>query len=249
VAIEAPLMERYHRHLIKHCSLGLWHGDDCFRAYAPWCRESHLVHDIHTKEGDRIGPDALERKLADVRSAEVLELVYAGRLDPMKAPLEWLQALAAARKAGARFRATWFGEGPMLEAAKAEASRLHLNDIVHHAGFLSDRGELLERVRQAHAFVFTHVTPESPRNLLEALVSGTPLLGYQNSYAQDLIDQRGGGALVPIHDANALGQLIAEVASDRERLASLTTQAALNGQRFTDAAVFAERSALIKQFA
>lgn len=242
-------MERYHRHVIQHCSLGLWHGDDCFRAYSPWCTENHLIHDVHTKPGDLIDDAALARKLADIHTAEVLQLCYAGRLDPMKAPLEWLRALATARDLGAKFQATWFGAGAMLEEARTEAQRLQLDGIVHIPGFSFRHAEMLERLQAAHALVFTHVTPESPRNLLEALVCGTPILGYDNAYAVDLIATHGGGALVPIHDADALGALIAEMAKGRDKLAEMTQKAARNGRRFTDAVVFAERSAIIKQFA
>jgi glycosyltransferase involved in cell wall biosynthesis len=249
IAVEAPLMKRYHEYIIRRCSLGLWHGDDCFRAYAPWCSESHLVHDVHTKESDLIGAGELEGKLDDIRSARSLELCYAGRLDPMKAPLEWLRAIAAARDLGASLHATWFGEGPMMDEAKAEAQRLQLGEIVSFAGFVVGRSELLRHIRAAHAMVFTHVTPESPRNLLESLVSGTPILGYDNAYAVNLLESDGGGELVAIHDFRSLGRVIAELAKDRERLARMTQQAAKNGRRFTDATVFAERSALIEQFA
>ena len=249
IAVEAPLMKRYHEYIICHCSLGLWHGEDCFRAYSPWCAESHLVHDIHTKESDLIGADELAQKLENIRSAATLDLCYAGRLDPMKAPLEWLRAIATARDSGAPIRATWYGEGPMMDEARAEAERLQLEEVVSFAGFVLDRSELLSHVRAAHAMVFTHVTPESPRNLLESLVSGTPILGYDNAYAVNLLENDGGGELVPIHDFRSLGGLIAELAKDRDRLVNLTHQAAKNGRRFTDAAVFAERSALIKQFA
>lgn len=249
VAIEAPLIERYHRHIICHCSLGLWHGDDCFRAYSPWCHESHLVHDIHTKPEDLIDDTTLAAKIASIRIAPHLELCYVGRLDPMKAPIEWLQAIATARDLGAQIKATWYGEGSLLAAAKAETRRLNLDTIVTFPGFIASRAELLQRIRAAHALVFTHVTPESPRNLLESLVSGTPILGYDNPYAVDLLRSHGGGAVVPVHDIKALGKLIATIASDRERLAEMTIQAAQNGRRFTDAVVFTERSALIKQFA
>ena len=248
-AVEAPLMERFHRRVIRGCSLGLWHGDDCFQAYAPWCNENHLVHDVHTKSADLIGPEELERKIAGVLNTQILELCYAGRLDPMKAPLEWLQSIAAARAQGAHIAAVWYGEGPLLEQAQAESTRLHLTGHVRFAGFVPGRAELLARVRQAPAFLFTHVTPESPRNLLEALVCGTPILGYTNPYATDLLQPHGGGSLVPIHDTHALGTLIAELSLDRPRLAAMMRAAAANGRRFTDAAVFAERSALIKQYA
>ena len=249
IAVEAPLMERYHRHVIQHCSLGLWHGDDCFRAYSPWCTENHLIHDVHTKPGDLIDDATLTRKLAEIRTAEVLQLVYAGRLDPMKAPLEWLQALAVARDLGAKFEATWFGAGAMLEQARQEAQRLQLDGIVHIPGFSVRHAEMLERLQAAHAQVFTHITPESPRNLIEALVCGTPILGYNNAYAVDLLATHGGGALVPIHETKALGKVIAELARDRDKLVDVTQKAAQNGRRFTDEAVFAERSALVKQFA
>jgi glycosyltransferase involved in cell wall biosynthesis len=248
-AIEAPLMARYHRHVIRSCSLGLWHGDDCYRAYSPWCKESHLIHDVHTKEADLIDGPTLEAKVRRVMEAEVFELIYAGRLDPMKAPLEWLRAIGAARDKGVRLRATWYGEGPLLDAAKAEASRLNLGNAVRVPGFVADRAALLDRLRSAHAMVFTHVTPESPRSLLESLLSGTPILGYDNAYALELLSGRGGGALVPIHDAEALGGLIVEIWNDRPRLARLIRQAAENGTRFTDSAVFSERSKLVQQFA
>jgi glycosyltransferase involved in cell wall biosynthesis len=247
IALEAPLMERYHRHIIRHCSLGLWHGDDCFRAYASWCRESHLVHDIHTKPEDLIDDATLAAKLGSIHTSPTLNLCYAGRLDPMKAPLEWLRAIATARDLGASLTATWYGEGALLEAAQAEARRLNLE--VAFPGFVANRADLLARVRSAHAMVFTHITPESPRNLLESLVSGTPILGYANPYAVDLLSSHGGGALVPLHDTAALGQLIATLAKDRDSLAQIIAEAAKNGRRFTDAAVFAERSTLIQQFA
>ena len=249
IAVEAPLMERYHRHVIRGSSLGLWHGDDCFQAYSPWCGENHLVHDVHTKATDLIGDDEVERKVAEVVTAETLEVCYAGRLDPMKAPLEWLRAVAAARARGARLNATWYGEGAMLEQAQAECARLGLGGTVRFAGFVAGRAELLAHVRQAHVFLFTHVTPESPRNLLEALVCGTPIIGYDNAYAADLLGGRGGGALVPLHDTEALGALLAELSAGRTRLAGMVREAAANGCRFTDAGVFAERSDLVKRFA
>jgi glycosyltransferase involved in cell wall biosynthesis len=247
--IEAPIMERYHRHIIRRCALGLWHGDECYRAYSPWCVESHLIHDIHTKQADLIDDATLDAKIERALAADVLELCYVGRLDPMKAPLEWLRAIAAARDEGVRLRAVWYGEGPLLEAAKAEAARLNLGDIVSYPGFVASRATLLQHLRSAHALLFTHVTPESPRNLLESLVSGTPILGYSSAYAGNLIAERGGGALVPMHDVQALGKLIGEMSRNRPRLAELTRQAAANGRRFTDSAVFAERSQLLKEYA
>jgi glycosyltransferase involved in cell wall biosynthesis len=248
ITVEAPLMERYHRHVINHCSLGLWHGDECFRAYSPWGRENHLIHDVHTKQADLIDAAGLERKIQDVRNAEVLRLCYAGRLEPMKAPLEWLRSVAVTRALGVQLKATWFGDGSMMDEAKAEAARLNLEDVVSFPGFVAGRPQMLENLRSAHALLFTHVTPESPRILLETLVCGTPMLGYDNPFAVNLVEGHGGGAFVPMHDTQALGALIASLASNPEKLVAMTREAAANGRRFSDAAVFAERSDLIKRY-
>jgi glycosyltransferase involved in cell wall biosynthesis len=248
-AVESPVMKAYHRHIIRHSSLGLWHGSDCYRAFSPWCRESHLIHDIHTKKSDLIDAAGLEQKQAAIRTAETLQICYVGRLDPMKAPLDWLRSIDAARNMGARVKATWYGEGKLLSDAKLERTRLNLEEIVDYPGFISNRHELLNHLRSAHALVFTHITQESPRNLLEALISGTPILGYHSSYAADLINSDGGGLLVPLGDFRSLGKLVAGLSKDRDKLVELSRQAALNGRRFNDSAVFAERSRLIQQHA
>ncbi|MDE1163412.1 MAG: glycosyltransferase [Acidobacteriaceae bacterium] len=251
VAVEAPLMERYHRHVIQHATLGLWHGDDCFRAYAPWLRKgaNHLIHDVHTKPADLITTQQLTAKVADARTRSGLRVVYAGRLDAMKAPLEWLASVAEASNRGAELDAIWLGEGPLHDEAFAERKRLGLEDIVQYPGFVADRAVLLDHLRSADVLLFTHITPESPRILLETLVTGTPMLGYRNAFAEDLLQGHGGGELVPMHDTAALGTLLADLSRNREQLVTLMQAAAQNGQRFTDEAVFAERAALIRKYA
>ena len=247
--VTAWAMRHYHKYLIEHCSLGLWHGNDCFRAYSPWCSESHLIHDIHLKAESAITESALEQKLRDIVEAPVLDICYLGRMDPMKAPLEWLRAIAYARDHGAAVHATWFGDGVLREEVQKMIGQLNLGQIVDTPGFVRDRAMLMRAVERAHLTVFTHVTPESPRCLLESLVAGTPIVGYENAFAVDLTDGQGGGSFVPIHDWQALGARIVTLAADRQQVAALIAEAAQNGRRFNDEAVFLERSELIRKFA
>jgi glycosyltransferase involved in cell wall biosynthesis len=120
---------------------------------------------------------------------------------------------------------------------------------VEYPGFVADRTVLLQRLREADVLLFTHITPESPRILLETLVTGTPMAGYRNAFAEDLLQGFGGGDLVPLHDTAALGALLARLANDREQVAGMIEAAARNGRRFTDEAVFTERAELIREFA
>jgi glycosyltransferase involved in cell wall biosynthesis len=240
-------MRAYHRGIIRGCALGLWHGSDCFLAYSPWARENHLIHDIHLKPADLIPAAALATKRQSAIKGR-LRIAYAGQLDPMKAPLDWLRALGAARDLGAEFEAVWLGDGPLHDDFHACLDQLGLRDYVRAPGFISERATLLAELRRAHLFVFTHVTPESPRCLLEALISGSPIVGYRSAFADELTADRGGGAYVALGDWQALGAKIAELASDRSRLAGLIAEAAENGSRFNDEAVFRERSELIRRY-
>jgi colanic acid/amylovoran biosynthesis glycosyltransferase len=94
--------------------------------------------------------------------------------------------------------------------------------------------------------VFCHVTPESPRCLLEALMSAVPLVGYWSAFAQDLVATEGGGEFVPIGDTEALAQAIARQALDAPLRRRNTEAARRSGLHFSDEAVFAHRSELIK---
>ncbi len=243
---EASLMDRYHRSLIQHCAAGLWHGQECFSAYSPWCANNHLIHDVHTKPSDAISADRLETKLTEVLSAKELRIVYAGRMSEMKAPLEWIKAIAGARDRGAALRATWYGDGELRAQMEAELAALNLSGIVKLTGFVSDRQILLEGLRDGHIMLFTHVTPESPRCLLEALICGTPIIGYDTAFARDLTVDLGGGSFVPMHDWSALGEKIAHLAERRNELGELIAEAAANGRRFNDEHLFQERSLIIK---
>src|SRR5262249_820663 len=147
---------------------------------------------------------------------------------------------------GAAFRATWLGDGPLLGEMRDLVADAGLVNQVSLPGFVRDRGRVLEDLRSAHLMLFTHVTPESPRCLIESLLSGTPIVGYGSAYPEHLVANFGGGRFVPRPRWEQLGDLLAELSRDRQSLSGLIRQAALSGNRFSDRAVFAERSQLIK---
>lgn len=245
--VRSPLMAQLEKSVIKRASLGLWHGQDCYTAYSPFCLNSYVVHDVHTKVDDAITPAALAAKVKAAVSDPVLRICYAGRISSMKAPLEWVRSLGVARDLGVNLQAIWFGNGELMEEMSALVSVLKLDSCVELYGLERDRGRLLQKIREAHIMPFTHITPESPRCLIESLVSGTPIVGYESQYVEELTENYGGGAFVPVHGWQPLGELIAALYHDRSRLAQLIQEAGSNGARFNDEAVFRERSQLIKR--
>lgn len=246
-AIVSPLMKRLHRHIIRNCALGLFHGHDCFVSYAPDCSEPHLVHDIHLKPEDQIPGPMVEAKVARVRAGGPLRITYAGRAVAMKGPMDWLRIIAAVRDAGVSFRATWLGDGSQIGEMRSEVDRLGLGGVVDLAGHLEDRQELLRRLRDSDLFVFCHKTPESPRCLIEALMSGVPLAGYDSPFPRDLLGPMADRLLGPRNDEAGLEATILRLDGDREELAGLIQSAAEAGRSYSDVAVFRHRSELIRE--
>lgn len=231
---------------IRGATLGLFHGQTVYDAYAPISRHPYVVHNIHLKRPDIMLRPALVARLD--RTAGPVRIGYAGRVHEIKGPLQWIDAMQAlARRHPGTFTATWLGDGPMLEPCRQAVASRGLGEVISFPGGQNDRGKVLEFLRSLDLFAFCHLTPESPRCLIEALMSGVPLVGYDSAYARELVAETGGGDFVPIGDVPALvdrlAHWLAEAPARRE--ASLAALAA--GEGFSDEAVFAHRSELIKR--
>jgi glycosyltransferase involved in cell wall biosynthesis len=247
--VAIALMTRWHGRLIRRAALALCHGADCYAAYRKWSPNAVLIHNIVDLDRDTgtISDEQLAAKARQVLTREHLTICYAGRLAPEKAPLDWVRAIGHARGKGARLRATWLGDGPLRPQVQAEVERLGLGEIVAMPGFVSDRQRVFAALRDSDLMLFTHVIPESPRCLIEALRMGSPIVGYAGEYQQDLISGHGAGRLVAMGDWRALGDEIVRLAADRRCLADLIRRAPLDGAKFDASAVFRHRSELIKR--
>ena len=249
--IYAAIIKRQTYRAIRACDLGLFHGQTVYDAYAPFCRQPALVHDVHVSPNDAISDTDLASKMTQLGARRSIRIGYVGRAHPMKAPLQWIDAIAKAVKVlgSERIEAVWLGDGPLLEDARARVRDLNLQACIRFAGFVGDRAEVLAFLRRQDVLLFCHVTPESPRVLIEALISGLPLVGYDSSYARELVGERGGANLSPIGDSDALAANLIRLANSREELRRLTREAAASREIYNDEAVFAHRSELIKKYA
>lgn len=255
--VDVPLMRSWHQRIIARADLGLFHGQDTLQAYGPWMRNAgrgHRAHNIHDIHDEGIFEHSEHSRFEAIRGSSYgrpgipLRIVYAGRMAFEKAPGDWLNVVKGLHQRGVRIKAIWIGDGPLRDEFIQARIREGLEDIVSAPGFVADRAQVGEIYRSADLFLFTHLTRESPRCLLEALSFGIPIVGYDSAYARDLIVDRGGGLLVACGDWKALTDVVAQLATDSSRLAEMARDAAVNGARFTGRAVFSQRSALIKTF-
>lgn len=245
--VALPLFERRMHHLLAMSAVALLQGRDTFDYYAPFAANPHCTYDTHTSTADQIGAEELAAKEARILSAGPLSILYVGRAAAMKGPSDWLDVLETLRRASVPFRATWIGDGPELGGMKARIAAAGLAHQVTLHGFESDRTVLLRAMRESDVLLFCHKTPESPRCLIEALVSGCPLVGYETAYPKGLVEERGGGLFAPQDDVAALSGRLVALHRDRPLLARLVRAAAASGQLYNEDAVYAHRAALMKR--
>jgi colanic acid/amylovoran biosynthesis glycosyltransferase len=160
--------------------------------------------------------------------------------------LEWVRAIHEARLRGAPVRAVWLGDGSLLPDLRREVGRLGLTDVIEAPGFVSDRDRVIATIRESDLMLFTHIEPESPRVLIEALMSACPIVGYDRPHPRDLISVHGGGEIHPMGDWKALGAALAALAADRTRLVDLIRRAWRDGERFNSDHMSRDRCALIR---
>lgn len=248
---ERKVLRRLVTRDVGRASLGLFNGKTVFDAYAGISRNPRIVHDVHLTEADIIPESVLEARLS--RSEGPLRIVYVGRVHEMKGPRHWLDAVAAAieqYRGSRRVTATWIGDGPMLEEMRAAVVARNLSEHVSFPGLERDRGRLVANLRDADLFSFCHMTPESPRCLIEALMSGLPIVGFSSAYALGLLgNNTEGGVFVATGDAGALGRELARCLSDLSNLRRMSRVAYAAGRGYSDVRVFKYRSDLIKEYA
>lgn len=242
----AHVARRNERRAIGKAALGLFHGRDTFEHFQKFSSNPHLVHDIHVKPDDRVAADELAGKIANCREGP-LQIIYAGRVHPDKGVMEWIETLRLAKVAGLQFEAIWLGDGPQLAAARDAVARSGLTGEVSFPGAVDDRQALLSKLRHAHLMLFCHLTPESPRCLIEALVSGTPIIGFGSAYSEDLIAAHGGGQLTSMSPI-ALAGVLVEIDRDRDRLAALIERSARDGYPMNDEVVFKHRADIMRKY-
>lgn len=245
-SIICELTKWWNNRAIADASAALCNGETCYDYYKTINPRSHLVYDIHVGSESLASPQLILEKKKRVKNKDKLSLCYAGRLDPMKAPVDWLRALAHARDLGAEIRAAWYGVGPLKETFELEIDRLHLREIVSAPGYISDRKVMLNIIGQSDLFLITHITDESPRCVIESLMRATPVIGYSSPYASEILGNNQAGILCAKGDWQSLGKLIARIHNEKECLSDLIDSAADRGRNFTDEKVFEERAKIIK---
>lgn len=163
-----------------------------------------------------IDPSLYER-VANLPSKTV-ELLFVGRLVPLKGLRILLEAMAQVKTP---VRLTIVGDGP--DRAALETAAAPLGAQVRFTGYLSQT-QVADTLAASHIVVLPSFAEGVPVMLMEAMVSGLPVIAARIAGTGELVEEDVSGRLVPPGDPEALAQAIDTLAADPDLRQRMGTQ-------------------------
>jgi len=212
--------------------------------------ETHGVRSRHGYELIRSGIDvrAFPRATAERRAAARATLGVpadariigtVSRLAAQKDPATFVRAVARVVERDAECLAVVVGEGPLAASLVALADQLGVRDHITFAGARRDVPHVLAAF---DAFALSSRWEALPRVLAEAMAVGVPVVATDVKGIGEIVVHDETGVLVPVGDAEELGDALAKLLADRSRADELVGEAGARLEEF-DARTMATRHA------
>ncbi len=183
-------------------------------AYGMWVDPLHFC----------VEPQARPSVRAELGLEDRPFMILVSRLAAIKHPEDVVRALAVARRSIPDLAAVLVGGGPMQEELEELARELGVADHLRIVGY-RDQPWLAAALSSADVAVST----VTGRALVEACLSGTPVVAYDVEWQSELIKAGDTGVLVPYRDVHGLAAAVCDVLARPELAARLGRRA----RRFT----------------
>lgn len=174
--------------------------------------KSHKVrvinNGIDTEKSESLNSTQIEM------SEEESNVLFLGRLIEKKRPSDLIKALAPIIDNGINVRLFMAGPGN-VDKLKACAESIGVADRVNFLGFISDE-EKWELFANCDMFVLPSETEGHPITLLEAGLSGLPVIVPEREPFTEFIRHRENGLLFAPNDLSSLSKAIEKLISDEE---------------------------------
>jgi glycosyltransferase involved in cell wall biosynthesis len=217
-------------------------GSPAFLAYAPLSPRPLLYFDTRLNEAMFIGIEQAAAKADRVLEGRPLRLAFSGRLEPMKGADHLLPVARALAEKGIAFTLDIYGDGSLGAGMRAEAEAAMLSGKVRFHGPVPFEGELVPTMKGAvDLLLCCHRQADPSCTYLETLGCGVPIAGYRNDAFLGVLALGDCGVGVGMDDHAALADAVAALDRDRDRLATLTRNAAAVSQAHLFEPVFARR--------
>jgi sugar transferase (PEP-CTERM/EpsH1 system associated) len=156
--------------------------------------------------------DEVRRSLAIPDDAPVIGTV--GRLSEVKRQDVLLRAFARVRRAVPEAHLILVGDGPLLEELRRLADGLDIASAVHFAGYQPHSGPYL---RAMDVFALTSRSEGMPQAVLEASVTGLPVVASRVGGLPEVIEEGVTGMMFPSGDDAALAGILMDLLANPVR--------------------------------
>ena len=147
---------------------------------------------------------------SDACEDETLELLFVGRLVPVKGIKYLLEAVCSLAEGGLDVSLRVVGDGPQRDALERLTARLGIEQRVTFCGHVAFGPELLEYYRRSDVFVLPSLSEGVPKTLTEAMASGLPVVATDVGGVSDVVAD-GTGLLVNSRSANDIHDAVVEL--------------------------------------
>jgi glycosyltransferase involved in cell wall biosynthesis len=162
---------------------------------------------------------------------EPLRVLFTGRFTWQKHVDTLLRAIAKNRWAGLDVRCTVIGDGPEGPALRTLAMDLGLSDAVEFTGAISFE-EVLKRLERSHVLSLVSEAEGWPKAITEAMAFGLVPIGSNRGLVPKMLED-GRGLVAPPGDVDALANLLADIARNRESYTPMRRAAAEWSQQYS----------------
>jgi glycosyltransferase involved in cell wall biosynthesis len=136
-----------------------------------------------------------------------------GRLNPQKAPLDFVRAAARVHSQRPDTHFIWVGTGPLAAQAHAATEKNGLANVFHFAGQRIDVHDIL---RALDVFVLASRWEGFPLTVLEAMAAGVPVVATDVDGTREAVRHGDNGLLVSRGDPDALARAVLDVLNNPE---------------------------------
>lgn len=154
-----------------------------------------------------------QRYRAETRPTVGKNLVYVGRVEPVKGILVLLDAMAQLKREHSDIALTIVGDGSSRKKIEKQIDRLDLSAHVRLVGYKTQE-EVAFLLAKADALVLPSFAEGVPVVLMEAMASGKPVVASRVAGVQELVEDGVNGFTVPPGDVHSLAQHIGQLITD-----------------------------------
>ena len=157
------------------------------------------------------------------------DVIYVGRLSPIKRLDILIGAVKYAQKVLPEIKVLIVGSGVLQEALEKQSSRLSLDRNITFCGHKADVNNWLGK---AKLLVLTSDSEGLSLSMMEAMMSGLPVIVPKVGDLDDLVENGVNGYLVDSRAPEAFGECIVALLRDKKLYDSMSNQARQTALRF-----------------